>query len=76
MRSYLMGFLFTWCITTKKQRNTRLAVRCVYDFSGDVPNYTTSKPGVSIMALSSEEAMRFVVESSTIIQALDVEAKH
>lgn len=44
------------------------------NFSGDEPNYTTSKPGVSITALSSEVAMRFVIES-VFPQGLNAEAR-
>lgn len=45
------------------------------NFSGDEPNYTTSKLGVSVMALSSEVETRFVIES-VLPQGLNAEARH
>lgn len=47
----------------------------VSNFSGDEPNYITSKPGVSVMPLSSEVETGFVIES-VLPQGFNAEARH
>lgn len=58
-----MGLLYGLSLERNKTNKKIQGSVWLSNFSGDEPNYTSSKPSVSIMARSSEVETRFVIES-------------